>query len=74
MAGSCGRPETRAMPFDDTNYKSVPDPAPPPPSKRLSRREEAFVLIVCMAVAVALIVLPVSAAAFGDIVHYLQHR
>ena len=62
------------MPFDDTNYKSPLDPAPPPPSKRLSRRDEAFVLIVCLAVAVALIVLPVSAAAFGDIVRYLQHR
>ena len=62
------------MPFDDTNYKSPFDPAPPPPSKRLSKREEALVLIICMAVAVALIVLPVSAAAFGDIVRYLEPR
>ena len=52
------------MPFDGTNFKPEPEPTAP------RSAEERIFLILLIVIALTLLIMPISLAALGDIVHY----
>ncbi len=60
------------MPFDDTNWR--PPETPKPSKPRVSKRDELVLLVLMCALAFALLVLPISLGALGDLIRYLTRR
>lgn len=59
------------LPFDGTDFEPRP-PAPPPRPRRVSKRDESILLWLALAFVLGLLVLPISADAFVDIVRFVQ--
>ncbi len=63
------------MPFDDTNYRQPQDFTPSPrPAPRMSKREELLLLISAFVLALAGLLLPISAGALVDLAHVVQRQ
>jgi hypothetical protein len=57
------------MPFDATDFDPEPKAPPPPPKRNLVK--ERILCGLAMALALVLLVLPISAGALIDIVRYI---
>lgn len=62
------------MPFDDTNYRDPTPESPPKIGRQISKRGETILLNLLLLLAIAALVLPISAGSFSDIVKAFGHK